>query len=218
MKVFEHKTELPIVWYEMAFSVPHRRNHLGNINLSDKAVEVLNEAIHKVDEHYCSLSADQIASCGRKLLDSEQIVTASMPATCILERFKTVGFLDMMVKDGDWSIEDLAAYKIQVLLDYVKLHEELIPHDAPRIGHLDDAILVEASWKSLREEIASYADYRRLRKLEADLQGKSVQQFRYFRDNWLESREAEKALIRQQRDIGISSFVSQVDLRVFRVH
>jgi hypothetical protein len=123
-----------------------------------------------------------------------------------------------MVKDGDWDIEDLAAYKIDVLLDYVKLHEELIPHNAPMIGHLDDAILVEASWRSLREEIESYADYRRLRKLEADLQGKDLHEFRYNRQNWLESREAELALIRNQREQGLSSFCSNVEVRLFHVH
>lgn len=218
MKVFEFKTELPLVWYEMEYRSPHRRNQLGEIDLCESAVDALNEAIHKIDDSYSSLSADQIASCGRKLMDKEQVYHASLPASCILERFKTAGFLDMMVKDGDWSIEDLAAYKIQILLDYVKLHEELIPHDAPRVGHLDDAILVEASWRSLREEIASYADYRRLRKLEADLQGKPVQTFRYFRDNWLESREAERALLKHQREVGLSSYANEVNLRIFRVH
>ncbi len=218
MKVFEFKTELPLVWYEMEYTNPHRRTQLGEIDLRDAAVDTLNEAISKIDDSYSSLTADQIASCGRELIGKQEIYNASLPAACILERFKTAGFLDMMVKDGDWSIEDLAAYKIQVLLDYVKLHEELIPHDAPRVGHLDDAILVQASWRSLREEIASYADYRRLRKLEADLQGKPVQSFRYFRDNWLESREAEKALLKHQREVGMSSYASQVNLRVFRVH
>jgi uncharacterized membrane protein YkvA (DUF1232 family) len=123
-----------------------------------------------------------------------------------------------MVKDGDWDIEDLAAYKIEVLLDYVKLHEELIPHNAPTIGHLDDAILVDASWQSLRSEIESYADYRRLRKLEADLQGKDLQEFRYNRSNWLESREAERALLKNQRDNGLASYFSQVEVRLFQVH
>lgn len=218
MNLHEYKTGLPLVWYELDWHSPHRRTHLGQVGLSDAAVDVLNEAIYTIDDSYRSLTADQIASCGRKLLDGERAYTARMPAACILERFKTIGFLDMMVKDGDWSIEDLAAYKIQVLLDYVKLHEELIPHDMPRVGHLDDAILMEASWNALREEIANYGDYRRLRKLEADLQGKPVQDFRYFRDNWLESREAEKALLRHQREVGLSSYLSAVDVRIFRVH
>ena len=218
MNVHEYRTDLPLVWYELEWHAPHRRNRLGDIGLSESAVDVLNEAIYQIDDGYRSLTTDQIASCGRRLLDGETVYTARMPAACILERFKTIGFLDMMVKDGDWSIEDLAAYKIQVLLDYVKLHEELIPHDMPRVGHLDDAILMEASWNALREEIANYGDYRRLRKLEADLQGKPVQEFRYFRDNWLESREAEKALLRHQREVGLSSYLSAVDVRIFRVH
>ena len=77
---------------------------------------------------------------------------------------------------------------------------------------------MDAAWPSLHEEISSYADYRRLRKLEAELQGRPVQDFRYFRDDWLESREAEKALIRHQRQVGQSSYLSQVDIRIFRVH
>ncbi len=218
MNAIQFKNHLPLVWYEMEFSTPHRRHSIGNIHVSDYAVEVLNESISKIDDTYSSLSADQITSCGRQLIGSRQIFNARLPAGCILERFKTVGFLDRMVKDGDWDIEDLAAYKIEVLLDYVKLHEELIPHDAPMIGHLDDAILVEASWRSLRTEIESYTDYRRLRKLEADLQGKDLQEFRYNRQNWLESREAELALLKNQRERGLSSFCSNVEVRLFHVH
>jgi hypothetical protein len=218
MNINQFKSSLPLVWYEMQFSTPHRRKTIGNIEVSDYALDVLNESISKIDDNYRSLSADQITSCGRQLMNSEQIFNARLPARCILERFKTVGFVDRMVKDGDWSIEDLAAYKIEILLDYVKLHEELIPHDTPMIGHLDDAILMEASWHSLRGEIENYADFRRLRKLEADIQGKSVQSFRYDRQNWLESREAEKALIQRQREQGLSSYLSAVEVRLFRLH
>ncbi len=217
MNAIQFKNHLPLIWYEMQLSTPHRRHSIGNINVSDFAVEVLNESISKIDDTYSSLSADQITSCGRQLLSS-QVFSAQLPASCILERFKTVGFLDRMVKDGDWDIEDLAAYKIEILLDYVKLHEELIPHDTPMIGHLDDAILMEASWRTLREEIESYTDYRRLRKLESDLQGKDLREFHYNRQNWLESREAELALIKNQRERGLSSFCNHVEVRLFHVH
>ena len=96
-----------------------------------------------------------------------------------------------------------------------KITMELIPHDAPMIGHMDDAILVEASWRSLRTEIESYTDYRRLRKLEADLQGKDLHEFRYNRQNWLESREAELVVIKNQRERGLSSFCSNVEFACF---
>jgi len=218
MNVHAYRTDLPLVWHQPEWPAPHRRNRLGELGLSEAAVDVLNEAINTIDGGCRPLTADLIASCGRKLLDGGTIHTARLPADCILERFKTIGLLDMMVKDGDWRIEDLAAYRTQVLLDYVKLHEELIPHDAPCVGHLDDAILMDAAWRSLREEIVSYADYRRLRKLEAELQGRPVQDFRYFRDDWLESREAEKALIRHRREVALSSYVSRVEVGIFRVH
>ena len=217
MNANKYTSQLPLVWYEMELSTPHRRKNIGNVNVSDYAVDVLNDSISKIDDSYSSLSADQITSCGRQLLSS-QVFSAQLPASCILERFKTVGYLDRMVKDGDWDMEDLAAYKIEVLLDYVKLHEELIPHNTPMIGHLDDAILVEASWRTLREEIESYADYRRLRRLEASLQGKDLHEFRYNRQNWLESREAERALLKNQRERGLASFCSHVEVRLFHVH
>ena len=217
MNANKYTSQLPLVWYEMELSTPHRRKNIGNVNVSDYAVDVLNDSISKIDDSYSSLSADQITSCGRQLLSS-QVFSAQLPASCILERFKTVGYLDRMVKDGDWDMEDLAAYKIEVLLDYVRLHEELIPHNTPMIGHLDDAILVEASWRTLREEIESYADYRRLRRLEASLQGKDLHEFRYNRQNWLESREAERALLKNQRERGLASFCSHVEVRLFHVH
>ncbi len=193
-----------------------RRHGIGDVQISESAVDQLNETINKLDGSIRPLTPDQIVSCGRQVVFESQD-DLKLPL-CILERFKTLALMDTMAKDFDWKIEDVAAYRVEVALDYVKRHEELIPHDAPGIGHLDDAILVESSRMSLFPELECYVDYRRLRKLEAGLQGKSWHEFRFSRDNWLESREAEQALIKYHREQGRSSFLNGLEVRMFKIH
>jgi hypothetical protein len=193
-----------------------RRHLIGDVQISESAVDQLNQTINKLDGSAKPLTPDQIVSCGRQVV-FESSDDTKLPL-CILERFKTLALMDTMAKDFDWKIEDVAAYRVEVALDYVKRHEELIPHDAPGIGHLDDAILVESSRMSLLPELECYVDYRRLRKIEAGLQGKSWHEFRFSRENWLESREAEKALIKYHREQGMSSFLNGLEVRMFKIH
>lgn len=215
MNIGRYRFSLPLDWQEADAGLK-RRHAIGNVQVSDSAVDTLNRTIEKVDASVKPLSADQIVSCGRQVLgDSPSDLKLPL---CIFERFKTLALMDAMVKDFDWTIEDVSAYRVEVVLDYVKWHEELIPHDAPHIGHLDDAILVEASTGPLLPELENYTDYRRLRKIEAELQGKPLHEFRYRRDDWLESREAERALIAYQREQGLSSFLSGFEVRLFKVH
>ncbi|MFZ9310089.1 MAG: hypothetical protein ACO24O_01090 [Arenimonas sp.] len=194
----------------------NRRHEIGAVHISESAVGKLNDTIHEVDEHAAPLTPDQIVTCGRRVV-FESHDNLKLPL-CILERFKTLALMDTMVKDSDWKIEELAEYRVEVVLDYVRRHEELIPHDAPGIGHLDDAILVESSRMSLFPELECYVDYRRLRKIEAGLQGKSWHEFRFSRENWLESREAEQALLKFHREQGLSSFLNGLEVRLFKIH
>jgi hypothetical protein len=194
----------------------NRRHEIGAVHISESAVGKLNDAIHEVDAQAAPLTPDQIVTCGRRVV-FESHDNLKLPL-CILERFKTLSLMDTMVKDSDWKIEELAEYRVEVVLDYVRRHEELIPHDAPGIGHLDDAILVESSRMSLFPELECYVDYRRLRKIEAGLQGKSWHEFRFSRENWLESREAEQALLKFHREQGLSSFLNGVEVRLFKIH
>jgi hypothetical protein len=215
MNIGQYKFELPLDWGG-AENEMHRRHSIGKIEISDYAVDLLNQTIEKVDVCHLPLSPDQIVSCGRQLLDDTSS-ELKLPL-CIFERFRTLALMDAMVKDFDWQIEDIASYRIEVIMDYVKRHEELIPHDAPIVGHLDDVILVEAAKNALTTELENYVDYRRLRKLEAYLQGMPLNAFTYYRENWLESREAEQALIRHQRENGLSSYRSGLEVRIFKVH
>ena len=194
----------------------NRRHAIGGVKIDQSAVDQLNEAINKLDDSRKPLTPDQIVSCGRRVVFESQD-RLPLPL-CILERFKTLALMDAMTKDADWRIEDLAAYRVEVALDYAKRHEELIPHDTPGIGHLDDAILVESSRMSLFPELECYVDYRRLRKLEAGLQGKTWHEFRFSREDWLESREVEKALIKYHCELGMSSFLNGLEVRMFKVH
>lgn len=215
MNIGQYKFELPLNWGG-AENELHRRHALGDIKVRDSAVDLLNQTIEKVDDSLLPLTADQIVTCGRQLQDDTP-VNLKLPL-CIYERFRTLALMDAMTKDFDWRIEDVASYRIEVIMDYVKNHEELIPYDAPLVGHLDDAILVDVATSTLATELENYIDYRRLRKLEAYLQGMPISAFTYYRENWLESRAAELELIKRQRENGLASYKSALEVRLFQVH
>ena len=54
----------------------------------------------------------------------------------------------------------------------------------PTVGRLDDAIVVDAAWPRLGDEIDSYLDYCRLRALEARLRGCGDTEFKFNRADW----------------------------------
>lgn len=215
MNIGQYKFELPLDWGGVDYDL-QRRHFIGGIEVSDYAVDLLNQTIEKVDGCHLPLRADQIVTCGRQLQD-DTAVNLKLPL-CIFERFRTLALIDAMTKDFDWQIEDVASYRIEVIMDYVKRHEELIPHNAPTVGHLDDAILVDVATHSLASELENYVDFRRLRKLEAYLQGMPLNAFTYYRENWLESKAAEQALIKNQRENGLSSYKSALEVRIFKIH
>ena len=61
MNVHAYRTDLPLVWHQPEWPAPHRRNRLGELGLSEAAVDVLNEAINTIDGGCRPLSACTVA-------------------------------------------------------------------------------------------------------------------------------------------------------------
>src|SRR3546814_19418915 len=78
-------------------------------------------------------------------------------------------------------------------MDYVRSRRDLIPDDLPRVGRLDDAIVIDAAWPRLADEVACYLDYCRIRRIEAELRECDVSQFTFGRADWEQARSAESA-------------------------
>jgi hypothetical protein len=87
------------------------------------------------------------------------------------------------------------------MVHYATGRYQLLPNTLPTVGHLDDAIAVEAAWPSLQYEVASFLDYCRVRSMEASLRGRDIGGFNFSRDDWEDARQAEYVLERQRRCI-----------------
>src|SRR3546814_14747380 len=89
-----------------------------------------------------------------------------------------------MSGDPAWQPANDAAAPAALVMDYVRSRRDLIPDDLPRVGRLDDAIVIDAAWPRLADEVACYLDYCRIRRIEAELRECDVSQFTFGRADW----------------------------------
>src|SRR5574337_652544 len=100
----------------------------------------------------------------------------------------------------------------------VGIERRLLPRGIPQIGRLDDAILVDAAWPQLVDEVDDYLDFCRLRTIEAGLRGCDVADFAFSRDDWQQARCAEAGLKARARRAATNSYLpapARTNFRVF---
>lgn len=205
---------LPVAWQGVQNQLD-RRSKAGNLQICDSSLDRFNTVLESTDPQRRHLSADQVATTARGIL--AQSNGLPIPVS-IYERLRCIAAMNAMYKDLDWEIEELAAWRSAALLQYFNSREVLFPNNAPVVGYLDDAILMEAAWPELRGEVTNFYDYRRLRRIQAEGRGKDEISYRFTRSDWLEAREIEQRLLAQVRRTGLGSFVETHSSPIFRVH
>jgi hypothetical protein len=186
---------------------PGRRHSIDNFHLTAASVDRFNSLLARLGRRAAPLDCDRLATAARELRDSA--AGAGEPA-CIVQRMKRLEAAARMLDDGQWEPVDDAGNVAALMVHYASGRYQLLPNSLPTVGHLDDAIAVEAAWPSLRSEVASFLDYCRVRSLEASLRGRAVGGFGFSRDDWAEARQAEYVLEKQRRCIRESSYVPQL--------
>lgn len=136
-----------------------RRRLVGAIELDGRALDGFNALLSHLDPEAPSVSADQLVTLARWL--QEQPGDRAEAILC--ERLERAGQLRRMLDDGDWTVDAQTGERARRLLDYLQLVDDLIPDDQPLLGHLDDALLVELSWRTFRGAAVDYGDYCRFR-------------------------------------------------------
>lgn len=194
---------LPVPWNRSLRRQPPRRHRIGTLQLQEPALERFNRTLLDCDPFGRQLDADQIVSAARALCAEGDGLP--IPAS-IYARMRCAALLHVLQSDRQWQMEADAARQVEVILRYVMESDDLIPHDEPVIGHLDDAILMDAAWPGLRAEAAYYLDYRRLRRLEADVRGLQPASFHFNRNDWLEARDAERRMHGHLRHQGLDAY------------
>ncbi|MET0716974.1 MAG: YkvA family protein [Pseudoxanthomonas sp.] len=191
-----------------------RRRRIGSFRLSTLDMERFNRLLSTLAGERAVLDCDQVVTAARLLADPSD--PRSTPA-CIRQRLERADSLCSMLADRGWQPANETVEPASAVLGYLDGHNDLIPDWVPQVGRLDDAIVIETAWPRLAGEVLSYQDFCRLRLIEARLQQREVEEFRFDRKDWEVARRAEAALREHQRRVRESSYVP-VAAGLFRIH
>jgi uncharacterized membrane protein YkvA (DUF1232 family) len=160
----------------------------GPVPLAPRAIAEFNDLLHELHPDAPHVDADAVASVARWLME----LPPDQGEALLQARLGRLAELQALVADPDWAVEPALARRIGRMLAYVERVRDLIPDDTPRVGRLDDALLVELAWPMVAEELEDYRDFQRFRDESGDAFGGHP-----TRDNWLQSRLEEGALWEQ---------------------
>lgn len=138
-------------------------------------------------------------------------------APSIRLRLRCLTALRTMSAEPAWDLAAGDRERIASITAYARGVDRLIPDSIPVIGGLDDAVLVELAWPSLRLELDDYLDFRRLRAEEAALRGVPPHRIGFDREQWRQARATEQALLRHVRRCGLGSYALTPSAPLFRV-
>lgn len=184
----------------------HRRRHIvAGRDLDRSRIERLRELAAERIGARLDLDEDSLASAARRLLDHHG---PARLAPCVSERLRCGAAMAMMLEDPQWQPEPRAQSLSSAIVEHIRGGDDLfIDIGNPALLHFGDAILVDAAWEGTAGEIVAYCDYRRLRQIEAELRGLASNALRFDRRDYEEAREAERALLRSTRRIGLGRYV-----------
>ena len=192
---------------------PGRRHCIDNFHLTAASVDRFNALLARLGRRAAPLDCDRLATAARELRD--RTAAGEAEPVCILQRMKRLEAAAQMLDDNQWEPVDDAGNLAALVIHYANGRYQLLPNSLPMVGHLDEAIAVEAAWPSMQDEVASFLDYCRVRSLEASLRGRDVGGFGFTRNDWEDARQAEYFLAKQRRCIREGSYLPQLETRFF---
>lgn len=190
-----------------------RRHSIGGFNPGPYALDRFNVLLERLGREQGPIDCDQLATAARELCGC----STTLAAAAIGVRMRRAAVVDTMIADRNWQAANDAMLVGAAVIDYVRGNDDLIPDAIPRVGRLDDAIVVDSAWPRLSDEVAAYADYRRLRRIEAALRGCDAHAFAFDRSDWREARQAEAALTAHRARVRDSAYLPAPSA-LFRIH
>ena len=175
-----------------ADQAPQRRHYAGPVDLRSPAFTIFAHVAEEVTQATFNVSPDQISSVARWV---QQQYASRQAAPCVSARMHVMAALRALRAEPGWELPPEPAQRSGQLLAYQDAVEHLIPVRLPLLGHLDEAILLELALPGIADDLREYLDYRRLRRIEAELSGVAPHQLTFTRDDWMAVREAEHRLL-----------------------
>ncbi|HZX72706.1 MAG TPA: hypothetical protein VFE77_18070 [Rhodanobacter sp.] len=192
---------------------PARRHFVGDFLVRMEALAHFNALLARL-QHF-PLHRDQLATASRELAPP---VNHPRPPAEIEQRLQRIDAVGRMIADASWQTADRLIAPARLVVDYQRSDRRLIPHGIPQVGRLDDAILMDAAWPQLADEVGAYLDFCRLRAIEARLSGCEVAGFAFDRADWQQARAAEAGLHARARRSATNSYLSAATQAGFRVY
>lgn len=177
-----------------------RRHRFGTFELGSADIERFNRTLERIGAVPATFDCDRLVSAGR-VLQRDRII-AGYPV-CIRQRMWRVKAAVTMIADRPWRAGETAIATVRLVARYVAANDDLIPDRVPVIGRLDDALVIDAAWTRIADEVVDYLDFRRLRAL---VVGRDAARSGFDRDDWRQAREDEARLVAQYRRVGASSY------------
>ena len=192
-----------------------RRHHVDGWDLNNGALRRFQRAAESLRSDRPIPSVDTIASAAREL--TRQFGRARRAPGIALRR-RCLRALKGMADERAWGLDGDLRARIASIAAYAAGTEHLIPLEMPVVGGLDDALLVELAWPSLRFELDDYLSFRLLRIEEAARRGAHAREIGYDRGQWLQARFAELAAIARARAHAREAYAGPAAPCLFRVH
>jgi hypothetical protein len=136
-----------------------RRQRVAGLRLEDAALLAYNAQLQAVSAQAPAVDADQVASLARWLQD----LFAEKAEATIGLRLARADALARMLDDDDWQVPEATAERGRQLIAALRGSENLIPNATPKVGYLDEALMVELCWAEFEAEVGDYLDFRRFR-------------------------------------------------------
>lgn len=197
--------ELPrVLKSEPRAAVPRRRSRVGAFSPNALQLDRFNVLLHRLGWQQPPLETDRLATAAREIRERSG---AGGTPDCIAHQLRRAAALRLMTSDQNWTTANGTVEIADLVMTYLRSHDDLIPDRLPGIGRFDDAIVVDTAWPHLEDEVEQYLDFCRVRAVEARLRGVAETAFGFTRDDWEAARHAEVELARQRRRIREGSYL-----------
>src|SRR5690606_29956462 len=132
---------------------PGRRKSIGQFRLNSLDLDRFNRLLGRLGRLQAPLVADQVVTAARELNQGSGQTQTEPP--CIAQRIQRAETVAQMVADTAWMSASASdtALPARLVAEYLREPESLIPDWLPQVGRLDDAIVLEAAWPSLADEV-----------------------------------------------------------------